>query len=51
VLTLDGTEGYPGGDERLRVLLLENIHPDAVARLGKDGYHARPPRAPTTRTS
>jgi D-3-phosphoglycerate dehydrogenase / 2-oxoglutarate reductase len=38
-LTLDGTDGYPRGDERLRVLLLENIHPDAVARLSKDGYH------------
>ena len=30
---LDGTDG------QLRVLLLENIHPDAAARLGKDGYH------------
>ena len=26
-------------DEQIRVLLLENIHPDAAARLGKDGYH------------
>ena len=33
MLTLDGTDG------QLRVLLLENIHPDAAARLGKDGYH------------
>jgi D-3-phosphoglycerate dehydrogenase len=32
VLTLDRTNG------QLRVLLLENIHPDAVARLTKDGY-------------
>src|ERR1017187_1666278 len=32
VLTLDCTEG------QLRVLLLENIHPDAAARLVKDGY-------------
>jgi D-3-phosphoglycerate dehydrogenase / 2-oxoglutarate reductase len=46
VLTLNGTVGDPGGDERLRVLLLENIHPDAVARLTKDGYHVETaPRA------
>jgi D-3-phosphoglycerate dehydrogenase / 2-oxoglutarate reductase len=32
VLTLDGS------DRQLRVLLLENIHPDAVARLAKAGY-------------
>jgi D-3-phosphoglycerate dehydrogenase len=32
VLTLDRTEGPT------RVLLLENIHPDAIARLVKDGY-------------
>jgi len=32
VLTLDRTDG------QLRVLLLENIHPDAAARLVKDGY-------------
>jgi D-3-phosphoglycerate dehydrogenase / 2-oxoglutarate reductase len=32
VLTLDRTEGPT------RVLLLENIHPDATARLVKDGY-------------
>jgi D-3-phosphoglycerate dehydrogenase / 2-oxoglutarate reductase len=33
MLTLDRTEG------QLRVLLLENIHPDAAVRLAKDGYH------------
>jgi D-3-phosphoglycerate dehydrogenase / 2-oxoglutarate reductase len=32
VLTVDRTEGP------VRVLLLENIHPDAIARLVKDGY-------------
>ena len=32
MLTLDGTDGS------LRALLLENIHPDAATRLGKDGY-------------
>jgi D-3-phosphoglycerate dehydrogenase / 2-oxoglutarate reductase len=35
VFTLDGIERHDG---QLRVLLLENIHPDAVARLTKDGY-------------
>ena len=46
MLTLDGNEGRPGGEGPLRVLLLENIHPDAVARLGKDGYHVETrPRA------
>jgi D-3-phosphoglycerate dehydrogenase len=40
VLTLDGNQGP------LRVLLLENIHPDAVARLTKDGYQVQTaPRA------
>src|SRR3982074_2017837 len=33
MLTLDRTEG------QLRGLLLENIPPDAAARLAKDGYH------------
>jgi hypothetical protein len=32
VLTLDRADG------QIRVLLLENIHPDAAARLVKDGY-------------
>jgi D-3-phosphoglycerate dehydrogenase / 2-oxoglutarate reductase len=40
VLTLDRT------DRQVHVLLLENIHPDAAARLGKDGYHVETtPRA------
>jgi D-3-phosphoglycerate dehydrogenase / 2-oxoglutarate reductase len=34
-LTLDRTDG------QIRVLLLENIHPDAAARLAKDGYEVR----------
>jgi D-3-phosphoglycerate dehydrogenase / 2-oxoglutarate reductase len=33
VFTLAGTDG------QVNVLLLENVHPDAVARLTKDGYH------------
>jgi len=33
VFTLAGTDG------QVNVLLLENVHPDAVARLAKDGYH------------
>jgi D-3-phosphoglycerate dehydrogenase / 2-oxoglutarate reductase len=40
VFTLDGS------DQQLRVLLLENIHPHAVARLTKDGYQVETmPRA------
>ena len=40
MLTLDRTDG------QVHVLLLENIHPDAAARLGKDGYHVETaPRA------
>jgi D-3-phosphoglycerate dehydrogenase len=43
VLTLDGFEDHGG---QMRVLLLENIHPDAVARLAKDGYQVETaPRA------
>jgi D-3-phosphoglycerate dehydrogenase / 2-oxoglutarate reductase len=34
-LTLDRTDGQPA------VLLLENIHPDATARLVKDGYQVQ----------
>ena len=33
MFTLAGTDG------QVNVLLLENVHPDAVARLAKDGYH------------
>jgi D-3-phosphoglycerate dehydrogenase len=33
VFTLAGTDG------QVNVLLLENVHPGAVARLSKDGYH------------
>jgi D-3-phosphoglycerate dehydrogenase / 2-oxoglutarate reductase len=35
VFTLAGMDG------QVNVLLLENVHPDAVARLTKDGYHVR----------
>jgi D-3-phosphoglycerate dehydrogenase / 2-oxoglutarate reductase len=34
-LTLDRTDG------QIRVLLLENIHPDAATRLAKDGYQVQ----------
>jgi D-3-phosphoglycerate dehydrogenase len=38
MLALDSTDEQYGTGGQLRVLLLENVHPDAVARLVKDGY-------------